>query len=314
MAKPKREKISLYKFLQMFPDDEAAEKFFENERWGKSGRYCPHCGSMRTVERKNRKPQPYRCKDCRKDFSIKNGSVMWRSHISLHKWLLAMYLLSTSLKGVSSRKLASDLGIKQDAAWFLAHKIRSAMEQGNGLFTKPTEADETYIGQKSRTMHQSQKEKIEGRGAVGKVAVLGVKERESKKVRVKVAPDTKGKILSGFIGSYVAEGTTVYTDDHRGYNPIAVEYDHKIVKHSVGKYVDGQIHTNGMESFWSMFKRDYIGTYHRLSEKHLQRYADEFASRHNSRQKPTIDQIKAVAGGMKGKRLTYKELTDAPTH
>ncbi|MCY4380389.1 MAG: IS1595 family transposase, partial [Proteobacteria bacterium] len=146
MAKPKREKISLYKLLQMFPDEQAAEKFFENERWGKIGRYCPHCGSMRTVERKNRKPQPYRCKDCRKDFSIKNGSVMWRSKIPLHKWLMAMYLLSTSLKGVSSRKLASDLGIKQSHAWALAHKIRSAMEQGNGFFTTPVEADETYIG------------------------------------------------------------------------------------------------------------------------------------------------------------------------
>ena len=194
MSKPKREKISLYQFLQMFPDNEAAEKFFEDERWGKSGRYCPHCGSMRTVERANRKPLPYRCKDCRKDFSIRNGSIMWRSHVPLHKWLMAMYFLSKSLKGISSRKLASVLGIKQDTAWLLAHKIRSAMEQGNGFFTNPVEADETYIGGLEKNKH-ADKKRHDGQGTKGKVAVLGVKERESKKVRVKVATDTTGKTL-----------------------------------------------------------------------------------------------------------------------
>lgn len=296
----------------MFPDEEVAEKFFENERWGKMGRYCPHCGSLRTVERKKRKPLPYRCKDCRKDFSIRHGSIMWRSHIPLHKWLMAMYLISTSLKGISSRKLASDLGIKQSHAWTLAHKIRSAMEQGNRLFINPVEADETYIGGLGRNKHAS-KRKHDGRGIKGKAAVLGVKERESKKVAVKVVPDTKGVTLSNFIGSHVEAGTTVYTDE-QGYNPIAVEYDRKSVKHSLGEYVDGQIHTNGMESFWSMLKRGYIGTYHRLSEKHLQRYADEFAGRHNARQKPTLDQVKAIAVGMEGKRLTYRELVDNAPH
>ena len=203
MAKPKGEKIGLFEFSQMFPDEEAAEKFFENERWGESGRYCPRCGSFRTVERKKRKPLPYRCKDCRKDFSIRTGSVMRRSHVSLDKWLLAMYLLSTSLEGISSRELASDLGIKQDAACLLAHKIRSAMEQGNGLFTNPAEADETRIGGLGKSKREG-KRKHNGRGTEGKVAVTGAEEEESKKVRVKAAPDTKDKTLSGFMGSRVA--------------------------------------------------------------------------------------------------------------
>ena len=112
IAKPKREKVSLSQFLQMFPDEEAAEKFFEDERWGKFGRYCPHCGSLRTVETKNRKPMPHRCKDCRKHFSIRNGSIVWRSHVPLHKWLMAIYLFSTSLKGVSEPQAGKRLRYK----------------------------------------------------------------------------------------------------------------------------------------------------------------------------------------------------------
>ncbi len=220
---------------------------------------------------------------------------------------MAIYLFSTSLKGVSSCKLASDLGIKQHHAWTLAHKIREAIEQGSGLFENPVEADETYMGGLERNKHEKDR-KHDGRGTKGKVAILGIKERESKKVRIEVAQDTKGKTLSGFIGSHVVEGNTVYTDDHRGYNPIAVEYDHKTVKHSLGEYVDGQIHTNGMESFWSMLKRGYIGTYHRMSEKHLQRYADEFAGRHNIRKLDTIDQMAFIASKFVGKKLPYKEL------
>lgn len=142
MAKPKREKVGLYKFLQMFPDEEAAEKFFEFVRWGENGRCCPHCGSTRTSEVSNPKLPPYRCKDCRKHFSVRIGSIMERSPIELHKWLTAIYMFSTSLEGTSSTKLASDLGIQQRSAWFLAHRIRKSMEQGNNIFTKPVEADE----------------------------------------------------------------------------------------------------------------------------------------------------------------------------
>ena len=307
--KTKEGKVSFYEFFQRFPDEESAEKYFAEKRWGKDGegRFCPHCGSTKTVKAKDK--MPYRCKDCRKRFSVRTGSILAESKVPLHKWLMAVYLLNTNLKGVSSMKLARDLGVQQRTAWFLAHRIRESMKEDTGLFTNPTEADETYIGGLEKNKHES-KRKHDGRGIKGKMAVLGVKERESKKVAVKVAPDTTGKTLSSFIGDHVEAGNTVYTDDHRGYNPIAVEYDHKTVKHSLGEYVDGQIHTNGMESFWSMLKRGYIGTYHRMSEKHLQRYADEFARRHNLRQLDTMDQIDRIIEGMSGKRLKYKDLVD----
>lgn len=308
MSRKKQDKVSFYKFFQMFPDEDSAEEYFAEKRWGKDGkdRFCPHCGSVRTVRTKDR--MPYRCKDCRKRFSVRTGSMLAESKVPLHKWLMAVYLLNTNLKGVSSMKLARDLDIQQRSAWFLAHRIRESMKQEAGMFTSPTEADECYIGGLEANKHAS-KRKHDGRGGKGKAIVLGVKERESKKVAVQVAPDTTGKTLSGFIGSHVEAGTTVYTDEHKGYNPIAVEYDRKSVKHSLGEYVDGQIHVNGMESFWSMLKRGYIGTYHRLSEKHLQRYADEFATRHNARPLPTMEQIGKTVDGMKGKRLKYKELT-----
>ena len=307
MSKKKQDKVSFYKFFQQFPDEASAEKFFAEKRWGKDGkdRFCPHCGGFRTVRTKDK--MPYRCKDCRKRFSVRTGSILAESKVPFHKWLMAAYLLNTNLKGVSSMKLARDLDIQQRSAWFLAHRIREAMKEEGGLFTSPTEADECYIGGLEKNKHAS-KRKHEGRGGKGKAVVLGVKERESKKVRVKVAPDTKGETLPGFIGSHVAEGTTVYTDEHKGYSPIAVEYDRKSIKHSLGEYVDGQIHINSMESFWSMLKRGYIGTYHCLSEKHLQKYADEFATRHNSRPLPTMKQIGRTVDGMKGKRLKYKEL------
>lgn len=246
---------------------------------------------------------PYCCKDCRKRFSVRTGSILEESKVPLHKWLMTVYLLNTNLKGVSSMKLARDLGVKQRTAWFLAHRIMESMKEGTGLFTNPTEADETYIGGLEENKHES-KRKHDGRGTKGKTAVLGIKERRSKKIAVKVATDTTGKTLSEFIGDHVEAGNTVYTDDHRGYSPIAVEYDHKMVNHSLGEYVDGQIHTNGMESFWSMLKRGYIGTYHRMSPKYLQRYADEFTRRHNLRQLDTMDQIDEIiermGGGVRG--------------
>ena len=311
MKNKKIQKVSFYKFFKQFPDEKAAREYFEEERWGKTGRYCPHCGSVRTVEVKNEKPQPYRCKDCRKHFSIKTKSVLAESNIPLHKWLLAIFLLSTNLKGVSSCKLARDLEVTQKTAWFLAHRIRKVYEdQIKVNLDSPVEADESYFGGRVRNMHASKRPGSAGMGIADKTPVVAVKSRTTKKVKAKVTKPISRVTLHRMIEGTVEKGSTVYTDQHRGYIGLKRKnYKHTSVNHGVGEYIKGQAHTNGVESFWSMLKRGYVGVYHKMSEKHLQRYVDEYVGRHNGRQEPTMSQISGVVQAMPGKRLSYKELT-----
>lgn len=310
MKKKKTEKISFYKFFQRFPNEEAARMFFESRIWGKTGRYCPHCGGFRTVETKNHKPMPYRCKDCRKHFSIRTRTVLEESRIPLHKWLLAIFLLTTNLKGVSSYKLARDLDVTQKTAWFLAHRIRKLFEdQAQAKLESPLEADETYIGGKFRNMHASKRPPYIA-GTAGKIPVVAVKSRSTKKVKARVTKPISSMSLQRIIEQTVDRGSTVYTDQHRGYIGLKHKgYSHESVNHGVGEYIRGQAHTQGVESFWSMLKRGYVGVYHKMSEKHLQRYIDEYVGRHNARQEPTMKTIANVAKDMLGKRLTWEELT-----
>ena len=310
MKKKKTEKISFYKFFQRFPDEEATRKFFENKIWGRTGRYCPHCGGFRTVETKNHKPMPYRCKDCRKHFSVRTRTILEESRIPLHKWLLAIFLLTTNLKGVSSYKLARDLGVTQKTAWFLAHRIRKLFEdQIQAKLESPLEADETYIGGKLKNMHAS-KRPINISGAAGKTPVVAVKSRASKKVKAKVTKPISSMTLQRMIEQTVDRVATIYTDQHQGYVGLKHKgYKHASVNHGIGEYIRGEIHTNSVEGFFSMFKRGYVGVYHKMSEKHLQRYINEYVGRHNNREEATMRIMSNVAKDMLGKRLTWEELT-----
>ena len=300
------EGISLIELADLFPDEQAAREWFEGQRWP-DGAHCPHCGSARVSAVASGKPMPWRCRDCRKHFSVRTGTVMAESKLPLRKWAFAVYLCATNLKGASSMKLHRDLNITQRSAWFLAHRIREAFEAEGGLFACPVEMDETYMGGKRKNMPKAKRETLEGRGAVGKVAVAGAKDRATKRVSARVVEATDGATPQGFVRARAEAGAKVYTDDARAYRGMA-GFDHEAARHSVGEYVRGMAHTNGMESFWAMLKRGCHGTFHHFSAKHMQRYVNEFAARQGLRERDTVDMMGAVVARMIGRRLTYRRL------
>lgn len=303
MEKPAKP-MSLKQLQAMFPTEESAVAYFESLRWP-DGPVCPHCGSPRASATKDGKPMPYRCKDCREHFSVRTKTVMQSSKIEVRVWLMAIYFMSVAKKGVSSCQMARQLGVRQATAWFLQHRIRESWNQGRFLLDGEVEMDETYIGGKERNKHADKKLKA-GRGAVGKVPVVGIKQRDGKVFAV-VAPDTKSKTLHEIIDTHVAKGAKLYTDDHASYEGVR-DREHVAVRHSAGEYVRGEASTNGVESFWALLKRGYYGTFHVMSAKHLPRYVDEFANRHNAMAQDTREQIEATLRGAQGRTLPYKRL------
>ena len=310
-GKSHREGISLVELFRRFPDDATAEAWFVKRRWP-HGIACPHCGSTNVQTGAKHKTMPYRCreKECAKRFSPKTGTVMEGSKLGMQTWMIATYQMATNLKSVSSMKLHRDLEINQRSAWFLAHRLRVALSEDGGVFQGPVEVDESYFGGKRANMSNAKRKELAdagvGRGAVGKTAVVGVKDRATNQVRAKVVERTDGATLQGFVVDNTAPNATVYSDEAAAYE--GLPNPHEAVKHSVSEYVRGMAHTNGVESFWSMLKRAHMGTFHKLSPKHLNRYVNEFTGRHNLRENDTIDMIGALADGMQGKRLRYREL------
>ena len=301
--------FSLPELFGMFPDDEAARHWFEHQRW-QGETHCPHCGSFK-VGTCTHRTMPWRCGEtgCRKRFSVRVRTFMEDSKLGYRTWALAFYLLSTSPKGVSSVQLGKWLGVTQKTAWFLAHRIRRAFEEyhaeGRETMAGPVEVDETFVGGLEKNKHADKKLNL-GRGAVGKTIVAGTLDRAANRISTAVVPDTRRVTLDPFVRERIAEGATVYTDENPAYDALP---NREAVAHGRGEYVRGDCHINGAESFWAVVKRGYKGIHHKMSPKHLDRYLDEFAGRHNIRGKGgTLDRMELLVRGMEGRRLTYAEL------
>ena len=231
--------ISLIELFEMFPDEKTAEEWFEKKLWGRAGKptRCPKCGSRGRIKKyENRKSSPYHCADCRSFFSVRTGTVLSHSRIPLQKWVVGIYLWSTSLKGVSSMRLHRDLKITQKSAWFMAQRLREAWSQSlfsaDNLMEGPVEVDETFFGGKEKNKHTSQKSHA-GRGIAGKVVVAGAKDRETNTISASVVPGTDKETLHGFIADRASPEAEIITDDHRSYQ--GLPYEHKTVKHSVSQ-------------------------------------------------------------------------------
>lgn len=303
--KDDRQKISLIEIINMFPTDEAAEKWFISNRWD-DGVVCPCCGSHNVNPRKTER-RSWRCRDCRKDFSTKTGTLMQGSNLGFRIWAIAIYLLTTNLKGVASTKLASDLKITQKTAWHLAMRIRETYNDNKDKLSGIVEVDECYIGGKEANRHMKDRVK----GVKEKSVVLGAVSRNEKKIKGFKVKDAKANTLFEKIIDNIEEGSTVITDEHKSYYHLYCAYNHQSVNHSKGEYLkDEDTHTNSIESFWSLLKRGYYGTHHFMSAKHLTKYINEFAGRHNVRKLDTIEQLASVAKSMIGKQLRYKDLVN----
>ncbi len=302
----KRLPRTLVEAIRHFSDEQTCIDFVARLRWS-DGPECPRCAGKDHSWLASRRL--WKCKACKKQFSVKAGTVFEDSPIGLDKWLAAMWIIANSKNGVSSHELARSIGITQKSAWFVLHRIRLAMQ--TGTFAKldgEIEVDETFIGGRARNMHTSVRaRKITGTGGKDKAVVAGVLERGGE-VRAAVVPNTKRQTLEANVRRHVEKGASVYSDAFPSYSTLSEDYAHETVDHAV-RYVDGRVHVNGIENFWSLLKRGLRGTYVSVEPFHLFRYLDERVFTFNERGKSDFGRFVTVLGTVAGRRLTYTELT-----
>lgn len=317
---------TLLKATRVYSDLDYCVRVMAAIRW-KGEPICPHCGGVGATYISTRRIFKCKIRECRKQFSVKAGTIFADSPIGLDKWLIAIWLLASCKNGISSYELHRDLGVTQKTAWFMLHRIRVAMQTGSmEKFDGEVEADETFIGGLAKNMHKDVRErKITGTGGSGKAVVLGLLKRgeaytdkrgaakkSMSKVKATVVADRKGATLRAEVAANVVEGSAVYTDSYAGYRDLNGTYDHRFIDHAV-TYAENQVSTNGLENFWTLTKRTIKGTYVSVEPEHLEAYLDEQAFRFNERDLSNDGaRFVKLLSQVSGKRLTYRELIGDP--
>lgn len=302
MTKPQ----TLQQAIVYFANKDVAHQYLVDLRWP-DGVVCPHCKGLEHSYTTTRKI--WRCKSCKKQFSVKVGTVFEDSPIGLDKWLSAVWMIANAKNGISSLEIHRALGVTQKTAWFILHRIRAAMQSGSlEKFSGEVEVDETYVGGKVKNMHKIKVEQREkqGRGSVNKSIVVGLLERNGQ-VKTRVVKRATKRALQNFVRENVVNGANVYSDEFTAYQGLNPEYVHQVIEHAI-QYVNGNIHTNGIEKFWSLFKRTLRGTYVNCDPSHLFRYLDEQSFRFNNRKTNDANRFATVLEMVAGKRLTYAKL------
>ena len=309
----KNEVKTLADAIRYFTDEQVCIDTVAALRWP-NGPVCPACESGEVRQHWLKTQKRFQCRECGKQYSVKVNTIFEDSAIKLDKWLTAMWLLANCKNGVSSYEIARSVGITQKSAWFMLHRIREAMKNGSlkklGRTGGPVEVDETFIGGKPKNMHKSKRQNLKADWYGDKAVVMGMLDRDTREVRTKVIPNVKRSTLQAEILKQIVPVGTVYTDQHVGYDGLkAQQFIHETVNH-LEEYVNGEVHTQGIENFWSLLKRSLNGTYVAVEPFHLDRYADEQAFRYNNRKgKNDADRFKLALSQVTGKRLTYAELT-----
>ena len=308
--------ISTYELFQMYPDAESARLYFERMRWGEGNAHiaCPHCGGTERIgARSGKRIGYYRCGDCKEEFTIRTNTIFGRSHVPLNKWLYAMYIVVTARKGISSLQLSKEIGVTQKTSWFMLGRLREACGGDIGKLDGIVEIDETYIGGKRANMSNAKRKELAGtgRGTVGKQAVMGMRERGGRSKAMPIEGTSRADLQYEIVKN-VKLGSTIYTDEHSGYDGLEAAYKRGTVNHSSGQYVGANdIHVNSAESMWAVLKRGLYGTWHKASVKHLHRYVNEATFRLNEGNVKihTLDRLAAFARLAFKRRITYEELT-----